>query len=350
MDSTLFSLTLYTTNYISATVLVRALTVRIHAGIVHNRPWTRFWYLCRGLDLPGRGIVELPAEAVCLLTRISRSTLYQWLREGKAAGAFRHYRFKGNTLRVYLGGLHKYCQSMGLQNWGAVAEVALTDILEGMALKSHATALQTQDQQVKSRIAAIRSLNNRERKHTKVAEIEAILEQRKQSSQKPAKGQVPFLLWVGNKRAFVSKGFVPIGASQTSIAALLGISERTVRRHLDNLGIERRQIVQAKVAYRGISKALEWGAPEWEEEPNIGYREDKLGFIWLNDMNGKTSSRKPAQVITKERFFEYRGQTWIYRCNLYELEYATTSMRAARNSYADLIVREACAGVAFDLS
>lgn len=338
------TLTLYTTNYITATVLVRALSVRIHAGIVHNRPWNRFWYLCRGLDLAGRGIVDLPAGAVCVLTRISRSTLYQWLREGKAAGAFRRYRFKGNTLRVYLGGLHKYCRSLGLQSWGAVAEVALTDIVLAMGLKAHATALQTQDQQVKSRIAAIRSLNNRERKNTKVAEIEAILEQRNVSSQKPAKGQVPFLLWVGNRRAFVSKGFVPIGASQASIAAQLGISDRTVRRHLDCLGIERCQIVQAKAAYQSIRQALEWEAPSWEAEPNIGYMEDKFGFIWLDDMNGNTSSRKPAQIITKERFFQYRGKTWIYRCNLYKLDYATTSMRAARDSYVELMFSNPRAG------
>ncbi len=340
------SLTLYTTNYITATVLVRALSVRIHAGIVHNRPWNRFWYLCRALDLAGRGIVDLPAEAVCLIARISRSTLYQWLREGKAAGAFRRYRFiqKRTIVRVWLGGLQKYCRSLGLQSWGAVAEVALTDIVLAMGLKAHATALQTQDQQVKSRIAAIRSLNNRERKHTKVAEIEAILEQRNVSSQKPAKGQVPFLLWVGNRRAFVSKGFVPIGASQASIAAQLGISDRTVRRHLDCLGIERCQIVQAKAAYKSIRQALEWNAPRWEAEPNIGYMEDQMGFIWLDDMNGNTSSRKPAQIITKERFFQYRGKTWIYRCNLYSLDYATTSMRAARDSYVELIFLNPRAG------
>ncbi|MBD0385204.1 MAG: hypothetical protein ICV54_01390 [Nostoc sp. C3-bin3] len=225
-----------------------------------------------------------------------------------------------------------------------MAEVALTDIVEAMGLKAHATALQTQDQQVKSRIAAIRSLNNRERKNTKVAEIEAILEQRNVSSQKPAKGQVPFLLWVGNRRAFVSKGFVPIGASQASIAAHLGISDRTVRRHLDYLGIERCQIVQSKAAYQSITQALEWEAPEWQAEPNIGYMEDRFGFIWLEDMNGNTSSRKPAQIITKERFFQYRGKTWIYRCNLYKLDYATTSMRAARDSYVELMFSNPRAG------
>lgn len=337
-------LTLYTTNYITATVLVRALSVRIHAGIIHNRPWNRFWYLCRALDLSGQGRVELPVEAVCLLTSISRSTLYQWLREGKAAGAFRHYRFKGNTLSVYLSGLQKYCQSLGLTSWQAVASVPLIDILSGMSLKSHATALQTQSLQVKSRIAAIRSLNNRERKHTKVASVEAILEQGQESSQKPARGQVPFLLWVGNQRIFVSKGFVPFGASQKRIAAQLGISDRTLRRHLDHLGIDRRQIVQTKAAYKSIKTALDWWADEWEAEPGIGYKEDQKGEIWFSDVNGRTSSRQPAQAITQERFFQYRGRTWIYRCNLYKLDYVTSSMRAAQDSYKKLIGQNFSAG------
>ena len=337
-------LALYTTKYITATVLVRALSVRIHAGIIHNRPWNRFWYLCRALDLSGQGRVELPVEAVCHLTSISRSTLYQWLREGKAAGAFRRYRFKGNTLSVYLGGLQKYCQSLGLTSWQAVASVPLIDILSGMSLKSHATALQTQSLQVKSRYAAIRSLNNRERKHTKVAEVEAIFEQGQESSQKPVRGQVPFLLKVGYQRIFVSKGFAPFGTSQPTIAATLGISDRTLRRHLDHLGVERRQIVQTKAAYKSITKALEWWAQEWEAEPGIGYKEDRCGQIWMNDMNGRTSSRKPAQIITKERFFQYQGKTWIYRCNLYKLDYATRSMRAAQDSYRKLIAQNPCAG------
>ena len=60
--------------------------------------------------------------------------------------------------------------------------------------------------------------------------------QRKLSSQKPAKGQVPFLLWVGNKRAFVSKGFVPIGASQTSIASLLvGLRQKVRLKRAESL-------------------------------------------------------------------------------------------------------------------
>jgi AraC-like DNA-binding protein len=337
----MFLLTLYTSNYISAVALVLSLTVRIHAGIVHGKPWARFWYLCRAIDLSGTGIVEFDVDDVCHLIKISRSTLYQWLREGKAAGAFRCYRRRKNLLRIYLGGLHKYCLSLGVTRWGATADVPLTDILDAMALKSHATALQTQSQQVKSRIAAIRSLTAKERKFTKVPEIDAILEQGGQSSQKPAKGQVPFLLWVGEKRAFVSKGFIPIGSSQESIAAELGISDRTVRRHLSHLGVKRRQLVQAKAAYKTITGGLDWWAEEVHAEPDrIWYKEAQDGSIWFYDSNGVSSSRKPAQKITRDRFFSYRGKTWIYRCNLYDLNYSTSSMRAARQLYARLIAQK----------
>ncbi len=232
----MFLLTLYTSNYISALALVLSLTVRIHAGIVHGKPWTRFWYLCRAIDLSGTGI--------------------------------------------------------------------------------------------------------KERKFTKVPEIDAILEQGGQSSQKPAKGQVPFLLWVGEKRAFVSKGFIPIGSSQESIAAELGISDRTVRRHISHLGVKRRQLVQAKAAYRTIGDGLDWWAEEVHAEPDrIWYKEAQDGSIWFYDSNGVSSSRKPAQKITRDRFFSYRGKTWIYRCNLYSLDYATTSMRAARKQLAKLIAQ-----------
>src|SRR5919199_3710429 len=254
----MFLLTLYTSNYLSALALVNSLTVRIHTGLVHGKPWARFWYLCRAIDLSGAGIVEFDVHDVCHLLKVCRPTLYEWLRKGRAAGAFRCYRFRKNKLKVYLGGLHKYCLALGVSEWGEVALVPLTDILEGMALKSHATALQTQVEQVRSRVACIRSLKKQERQSTKIPEPEIFLKQGKQSSQKPAKGQATFLLWTARKRMFVCKSFFPYGASQERIAGELGISDRTVRRHLDYLGVERRQLVQAKAAYKTVAQGMDW--------------------------------------------------------------------------------------------
>src|SRR5919202_5187390 len=336
----MFLLTLYTSNYLSALALVNSLTVRIHTGLVHGKPWARFWYLCRAIDLSGTGIVEFDVDDICCLIKISRSTLYQWLREGKAAGAFRCYRRRKNLLRIYLGGLHKYCLALGVSEWGEVALVPLTDILEGMALKSHATALQTQVEQVRSRVACIRSLKKRERQSTKIPEPKIFLKQGKQSSQKPAKGQEPFLLWVGGKRIFVSKSFVPYGASQERIAGELGISDRTVRRHLDYLGVERRQLVQAKAAYKTVAQGMDWWADEvvlsedrieYYEASNEGYQ---VGTMY--EPSGRTSHTHGFRV-RRDRFFNYRGKTWLYRCNLYLLDYDTTSMKTSRKRLAQLI-------------
>lgn len=336
----MFLLTLYTSNYISALALVDSLTVRIHTGIVHGKPWARFWYLCRAIDLSGTGIVEFDVHDVCRLLKVCRPTLYEWLRKGRAAGAFRCYRFRKNELKVYLGGLHKYCLALGVSGWGEVALVSLTDILEGMALKSHATALQTQVEQVRSRVACIRSLKKRERQSTKIPEPATILKQGKQSSQKPAKGQVPFLLWVGGKRIFVSKSFVPYGASQERIAGELGISDRTVRRHLDYLGVERRQLVQAKAAYKTVAHGMDCWADqvvlsedriEYYEASNEGYQ---VGTMY--EPSGRTCHTHGFRV-RRDRFFNYRGKTWLYRCNLYLLDYDTTSMKTSRKRLAQLI-------------
>src|SRR5919202_467849 len=264
----MFLLTLYTSNYLSALALVNSLTVRIHTGLVHGKPWARFWYLCRAIDLSGTGIVEFDVDDICCLIKISRSTLYQWLREGKAAGAFRCYRRRKNL------------------------------------------------------------------------EPEIFLKQGKQSSQKPAKGQVPFLLWVGGKRIFVSKSFVPYGASQERIAGELGISDRTVRRHLDYLGVERRQLVQAKAAYKTVAQGMDWWADEvvlsedrieYYEASNEGYQ---VGTMY--EPSGRTSHTHGFRV-RRDRFFNYRGKTWLYRCNLYLLDYDTTSMKTSRKRLAQLI-------------
>ena len=340
---------LASTNYLNALALRQALTVRVHTALVHRLPWAKLWYLCRGLDLPGRGMIYLPELETCQLLQISQSRLRQWLQTGKAAGAFRHYRRRGNDLRIYLGGLHKYCLALGLPNWGATVDVPLSEVLTD--LKQIATAAQAQHNQTKSRIAAIRSLKPKEREFYKLPEVHAILEVGKASSQKPAKGQVPFLVWVGKSKAFVSKGFVPFGSCQEAIADELGISVRSIRRHLKQLGVEKRQLVQAKHAYKLMKNAIHWEVDQCYAEPNIWYEELIDGSLKLYEPNGITSSfRKEGHQMSRERLFNYRGKTWIYRCNIYDLDYTSCSMRAARKVLAQLIGKKTHAGVPLKIS
>lgn len=320
------------------------LIVRIHSQIVQGRPWARLWYLLRANDTSGRGIVSISIGEIWWLLEASQSTVYEWLRDGRKAGAFRKYRITKGNLTVWLGGLHKVCQKLGLQSWGTVAEVPLTEVLALTSLRAVATAATTQERQHQSFIAARRSLNERERQYYQISDAITILNQAGQSSLKPDKGQVPCLIWVGGKRIFVSKGFIPFGASQSAIAKELGCSERTLRRHLS--GVTRRQLVQSKNAYTLIESALKWDAERYYlSEENIGYKVCSDGEMRLHEPNGNSSAvRRQGHLIHKERFFSYAGKTWMYRCNLYQLDMTLASTRTSRNRYKLLIRRNSGRG------
>lgn len=313
-----------------AKIITQPFAVKVHAGIA-RKPWARLWYLCRVFDPTGRGIVNLPVDVVCQLLAVSKPTLYEWLRNGKHDRAFRHYKFRQNCLRIILGSLHKICQSLGLQTWGATAVIPLLEV--NFHLRSVATCIVTADLQSKSHYAARRSLKHRERFYSPPT-AEAILAAGKRSSQNPAKGQVPFLLHVGDSKAFVSKSFVPYGASQRSIGEELGISEWTVRRHHRRLELERRQIAQAKAAYQLIDAGVQWEAEQCYAEPDIWYQRQGSS-LKLFEPNGISSSRRPGgHPITRQRLFRYAGKTWLYRCNIYAVSHIRlVSMKASRRQY-----------------
>lgn len=311
-------------------IITQSFAVRVHAGIA-RQPWARLWYLCRAFDPTGRGIVNLPVDVVCQLLAVSKPTLYEWLRNGKQDGAFRRYKFRQNRLQIWLGGLHKVCQSKSLLSWGATAVMSLLDVSQ---LRTLATGIVTADLQGKSHFAARRSLKHRERQFYSPPTAEAILAAGKRSSQNPAKGQVPFLLHVGDSKAFVSKSFVPYGASQRSIGETLGISEWSVRRHHRRLELERRQIAQAKAAYQLIDAGVQWEAEQCYAEPDIWYQRQGSS-LKLFEPNGISSSRRPGgHPITRQRLFRYAGKTWLYRCNIYAVSHIhLVSMKASRRQY-----------------
>lgn len=332
----------------AATAITQPFTIRVHAGIA-RKPWARLWYLARGFDFSGRGYVTLSADLACQLLAVSRSTLYEWMRIGRRDGAFRRYKFRQNRLSVWLGGLKQVCKSLQLTSWGATAVVPLLDV--NRQLRAIATAIVTHDLQSKSHYAARKSLKPTERKIYTPPAAEAVLAESKQSSQKPGVGQNAFVLHVGKRLAFVSKAFVPYGASQEAIGYELGISEWTVRRHHRQLAIERRQLVQAKAAYGYIRAGMEWETDRCLGERGIWSKRRGDEFR-LFEPNGVSSSRRlGGHNLHPGRFLQAFGKTWLYRCNLYAVgHYKLCSMKAARKSlriYLDHFATSTAGGEAY---
>lgn len=313
--------------------------IRIHKSILLRHPAAKLWYLCRAVDIQSRGRALLTAEELALL-KVSKSTIYRWLQQGKDLGFFRIYEFRpDSSLYVSLGGLKKACRQSGMKSWGPVTTVPLREVLEGF-LRPIASGIQTQDLQEKSHYAATNSIPVPERRRCLVPTANQVLGNL--TSPHMNCGVLPGLLKRGADKIFVGRSFIPFGVSQAGICAELnaevtscGICPRTLRNHLKRLGIERRQLVQTKPEYRTINQAIQHGAAP--------------DGIRLFETNGKSSAKRPGGHILKpERLFQYFGTDWIYRCNLYDLGYDLTSMKRSRREYQRMLRQSSAAGAGTD--
>ena len=316
--------------------------MRIHSKIA-RQPFARLWYLLRAFDFKGQGYGEISVSQVCQILKISTKSLYRWLKQGKQIGAFRRYSLKKNALKTWLGSLHKTCHGLGLKDWGAVGIVPLA--VANDFLRSVATTINTQDLQEKSHYAATTNLKQKYRSFYAPPKAEAIIAL-SGTFQKPNEGDIPFLLHVGQRRAFVSKGFIPFGTSQKSIGNSLDIHPVTVRRHQLALNVERRQIMQAKFEYGTFLHAIKLDTDYCAQKDSIltktgnGYSlTEPLPNLLRKKQVKKSRHQKPTfyKSVTAETFCRYWDKVWIYRCNLYKPIFQLTSMRYSRSLYKRLL-------------
>lgn len=280
---------------------------RFHSNLLRY-PCLRLWYLARSQDGIGRGIVSLDWDEVLKTLGISRATLYRYLKDGKNLAAFRSWSKKGAKLTLWLGSLFRVCSTLKLENWGAVDDLAIWEVLD--QYREFATLLTVNQIQEKSfyakkqEIAEERTiLLSNSAKSKWVRKIKRSLEKyapihlfsQGKLSSSSAKGQeVPCVLEKRGRQLFVSEGFPVYGASQNTIAAELKISDRTIRRHLQKMGVESVQICQRD------DKAL-WRAFEIEKSPSRGF----AGW----------------------------GKFWLRHCSIYMLRFGNIPMRHQRKSY-----------------
>jgi hypothetical protein len=260
--------------------------------------------------------------------RCASSTLYQWLRLAKSIGAIRSYSRKADTLTVWLGSRKVVTHNLGLEDWGTSVSVELREIINLVDARAQASAATVARQQQASRHAAFYRLTPDERRKVKKLPFpEEIFSKQGVSLLDTGRWgtAIPYVLKVTAGKVFVSKGFVPFGCSQKSVAYSLGCSDRTLRRHLDLLDVDRRQVLQSKSGYanlyRNCLKTPRGGAGIFNEE-----------FIWP-DRKGHTTYIDKLSV-TKDRFFEWAGSVWLSRNCLYALSHLELIPRkAARKKY-----------------
>lgn len=283
------------------------------------------------------------------------SSIYQWLREGKAAGAIRWWRCQQGILSVAIGGLFPVCRSLkleapatdrkiGIAPWGVTAEVGLHQILDLKSLRAAATASATQRLQQLSRFAAWRKLPAPARKAYRLPQPgDFFPEENQRLSDNSAKGSLRCVIHLGKRRIWTSRGFIPFGVSQNAIARERGICDRTVRRHLALMDVGRRQVVQSKAEYKVAAECLVQDAGGCEISENVHLRSSPYDpAYWLNEKGlGGFHAVKAGNVgfdRIQSRFFTYgkKPKTWLYRTNLYNPTLKLCSVAATRSNYRRL--------------
>jgi hypothetical protein len=332
------SLTLLTTK-LQTEIILGTYTVRVHTRI-GREPCARLWYLCRALDKDGSGHLTLPLPVVQTFLDCSDKSVYRWLQDGKKIGAFRRYKIKAGMITVYLGGMFQVCYNLNLKRWGDVAVVPLAQVLSD--LRSLTTGIVTQSFQQKSRYAANRQLKPEYRKLFGAPHPNELVKDTKQSSLKSPEGEVPCVLHTSSSRIFVSKSFIHYGTSQKAVSCELGIHKRTVRRHQKQLGMNRRQLCQAKIEYNQLRHARNNDASEfWAftgTKTDIGYQVMGDAIVFSDGIAPGAKKRQPNtyQIDATEfdgRLFKVGDKVFMNRCNIYREQFTLTTMSAARRKY-----------------
>lgn len=370
---------LYLCNEILSRLSILALPVRVHSRVaVKGHSWARLWYFLRAIDQEGRGKLEdIPLEFLNFWMGTKTSTLYQQLREGKAARAFQKWRVRKGKLGVVLGGLYPVTCKLGytrdehpedilnpkeayvgkrtkgrkpgLLPWGTTVTIQLFQILSLEGLRAIATAATTQRLQQLARYAAWRNLPKAIRhpihpdgkprtKH--LPQPTEFFEETNRPSHSFDKGGIQFVLQISDKWVSVSKGFVTYGTAQSSVAQERGyLSKTTVQRHLKAVGIESKQIIQVKAAYGKIRQALHWSSMSFAPEPDISLNYN----VWtdsyrLTEPSGGHHGNLFTYPVNKERFFKHSDREYIYRTSLYRPCLHLCRMNACREDYKNWLV------------
>lgn len=237
--------------------------------------------LVKQADHSNRGYVVLYFPKL-VETFGSEATIYRWLQAGRMAGAFRFYRRRGNYLEISYGSLENIARKMEAADLGVAVQIPLQEITcraNEEKLRQKTTLHAAQALQTRSRTAAIKELRANKNRRTKLA---------KPKLRRGTLAEKPTCQYFPTQKQW--------GVSQKTLAETLGVSERTVRRHL-------------------------------AKTPRV------QGLYKVSKSEGQAALFFSKEEGSKPKVFERKGEYWKYGTNLYKLDYEIRSRWTARLKY-----------------
>lgn len=230
----------------------------------------------------------------------SEGHIRKLLRDAKKSGLIRHYKQKGDRIKVFYTSLERAIAIAGLDNLGPVAAINIDDLKN---LHIIATEVEAQHLQ--------RASFHRQRQ-----EESQQIKAQDSNPEQPTQLVAPITLLTCDKLARVSRksdrfifcesGFRFYGGSQEAIAQSRGLSRATVSRHLSN------RYRLAATPIRGFRQEL----------PPIIKKQLVEHLPHLQNM--------PPKICLEEGLFSMGGDWWKPHCNVYCLSHRLVSARRRR--------------------
>lgn len=248
---------------------------------LNRKPYIKLWKIAKLNDKAKHGYVVMYFPEL-VETFGSGATLYRWLQLGKKDGAFRFYRKRGNYLEISYGSQKNIAQRMKAADLEVAVQIPLEEITcntNEEKLRQKTTLHTAQTLQTRSRNAAIKELRASKNRHIKLARPKL---RRGTLAEKPTCQYFP-----------TQKQW---GVSQKTLAATLGVSERTIRRHV-------------------------------AKTPRV------QGLYKVSKSEGQAELFYSQEERTKPKIFFRKGEYWKYGTNLYNLDYEIKNRWTARLRY-----------------
>ena len=212
----------------------------------------KLWMFLRGKCPSGQGWITLNVKECAQAFGRSIATIERLLKQGEAYFCWRFVKkISAGVYKIYFMGQNKFCVMNGIRDFGAVVEMADSDIWSHLqVLATEATVLYGQK---KSQFAA-RVQKDRD-KERGIEDKRSLINVEKVFAE--SSEQCLGLTEVNNRFAVIDESVIPYGSSIETTAAILARGKRTIsrrmsRKYTDKIGvdpIEKRQLIHVSPDY-----------------------------------------------------------------------------------------------------
>jgi hypothetical protein len=271
------------------------LPVKFHSKIAYalgNK--CKLYYLMRAMDKAGSGRVVFNIDEVLLVLGCSYNTLINYLTS-VSPQICRFYQRKNNQMIVYYQSLVNLGRAMKLENLGAVTELLASDLKEWRkySILAEALKLQTQSYYVakKEKTTGQQCLD-----------LEGIF---KIASRNTTSRNAHGVLVEELKLYYDSDKYARCGGSQSTIASRIGLTTRTVRRHLKNVAKIRSYYTHANIEHEYNAERMN-DSLDHTNNSDLFFQATKSGFPPKTFFKAYTSLYLPILHSYNTKFLEYR--------------------------------------------